>query len=249
MGSFFSRQDGGGGVGPKLNKTIQKPTKKKSARPQKSIATTLKRVKTALRNVGFKASVVDSIDEKIYDSYKDFSDEDATKEIWSGYIRVQDFTRNADLVELLYKKASIKRSKAYKYATVFGALWNDGHTTFDHVVEMIIEYSLQKYKPLRPANVAHLLRRDHEFMNPFVGNYCLEIATSTTKILHANVSRSIAMSSLIKHLGVTEEMQLFFHATNWAGAVNMINDRPLVNAGRLCLDFGKRQSFYSFTKD
>lgn len=214
--------------------------KRKTSEPSR----TYRRLRSALEKVGFRARLLDKVlDEKVSRAYEDYNDQDAVKDLWHRWIKKgrESFDATKGLGDILYSYAGIRRSTTTVYARVFGPIWNFGHTSLDDLVEVIIEYALDKYAPLRSSKTQKfLLQDDHDFMSPLVG---VHPKLTNTKIKHANVY-SISEATLAKEFGLNDSLRLFFHTTNWEGAANMTNDRPLVEFGRRCLDFGKSRSFY-----
>ena len=99
-------------------------------------------VRSALQKVGFDARLVDKYGAELICGS---SEEDAVKDVWYRWQR--DATRDGawdgvGLADLLHLRGGIEASVAIRYAGVFGPIWDFGHTTFAHLVEMIIEYAL-----------------------------------------------------------------------------------------------------------
>jgi len=145
------------------------------------------------------------------------------------------------LADILYTCVGLKRSSATRYVEIFGPVWDFGHTTLVHLVEMIVEFALNRVHPMRSDDTSFLLPPGHPFMSPLAKQPHGELRN--VQVLHANVANKISETTLASHFDMPD-VQLLYHATHWRGAVNITNNGPLVDFGRTCLDFGKRRSFY-----
>ena len=108
-------------------------------------------VRSALQKVGFDACLAERYGSDCV-LCGGGSDEDAVKDVWHRWTRDgADGWNGADLADLLRWRAGIEKSAAIRYAEVFGPVWDFGHTTFAHLVEMIIEYALGTDSPTLDA--------------------------------------------------------------------------------------------------
>ena len=234
MGSLFSTNGlGGGGTTPKIQKSHT--CKRKKSR-------TYKRIRRALERVGFKASLIDRHLKEVQREYRDYNSVDATKLVWLRWHSSLTSRLNPSLLEMLYSCAGIKRSAAVEYARTFGPVWTEGHLTFVQLLDYIIEYALGRYVPIRPKTSRFLLPIDHARLTSLTRP---RGELKNLSVLHANVLTNDLASAVIDYIKVPPNCELLYHATNWSGAVDMTNDRPLAGIGRPCLDFGKMPSFYT----
>ena len=162
MGSFFSHlQDTttGGGHAHALP-TIIKNSKKSRV---KAKSTTYKRLRSALERVGFKSRLIDRhlVDRESHREFRDYNDVDAVRLVWLQWRKASTEVRGDDLLDLLYTCAGIKKSAAVEYASTFGQVWNEGQLTFVQLIDLIIEYALGRYAPIRPPSTSFLLPMDH----------------------------------------------------------------------------------------
>ena len=98
-------------------------------------------VRSALLKVGFDARLVGKYGGELFSGG---SDEDAVKDVWYRWQRGagDEASDGLGLADLLHLRGGIETRAAVRYADVFCPIWDSGHTTFAHLVEMIVEYAL-----------------------------------------------------------------------------------------------------------
>jgi hypothetical protein len=103
------------------------------------------------------------------------------------------------------------------------------------LIDIIIEYSLERYNPIAPPTQHFLFTEEAPDM--FVQRV---VEGKNTKIMNCSAAKMPDLQETLSVLG----HNLLYHATNWKGALNIIKNGPLTTIGRKCLDFGMTPSFY-----
>lgn len=159
---------------------------------------------------------------------KDYNDEQAIKELFS-YL-----PQHRDLTHIL---SGMKKQKRALYTTIFANLEYTCYSN-EQLIELIIEYSFGRYKPLTSKHTKYFFNENPE-------NEWIE-SPQNRKIMFINSSFDYKqvqgnIRTLFKNSAANET---YFHATNWKGALDILKHGPIYTMGRKCLDFGISPSFY-----
>jgi hypothetical protein len=107
------------------------------------------------------------------------------------------------------------------------------------LLDIAIECALGKYKRLAPEGQRFYVCKD--IQDTWTPNELFKQvynASTITKVHDAVPLMHIVMQHPNKHT-------LYFHATNWSSALNIVKHGINHYRGRMCLDFGKNSSFYT----
>ena len=140
----------------------------------------------------------------------------------------------ADLRAALMQ-VGLSRSVAHKYYTIIGKLQGTCYTT-SQLIDVVIEYALGKYDPIRSVG-ARFYYDDRPVNVAFTTNGPMGPITNVNVSAITDGAKALAP---IKN----KRRRLFFHCTNYAGALNIATRGPVSSKGRKCLDFGITPSFY-----
>lgn len=142
-----------------------------------------------------------------------------------------------DTLEQSLLKLGIKPSKVRETLYVMAPLENTCYTN-KQLLEKAIEYVLGWYKPITTPDASYFYKPDTTAIwIPHEKKEIMNMTYSCTYTIIPRFERKVAS------LFPESEGKVFFHTTNWKGAINIMNVINR-NAGRTCLDFGYYPSFY-----
>lgn len=240
MGSFWSKETKHGGSGRSHSVTLSVQKKQKRKREGKNY--TLKdSIINDLKIVGFKTKLIDNLDITYLENLNHI---EAIKNLCHSLMTKDDIYITDELYDI-YCEIGLNRTSAKLYTKIFEEIWKFGNHTFDQILDLTIEYALGKYEPLRPKNISFLLQEKIESW--FIPEDRRKLEITNTAVFHMNINKSedAANKGDISSIpGLSPDVLLLYHATNWGSAVNIINRGPKHTRGGLCLDFGSLPGFY-----
>lgn len=127
------------------------------------------------------------------------------------------------------------KKEARKLASVVRGL--EAEYSIQQLVDIVIEYATRKYKPLLDVRSTERFFYDRPEDTWYERDGCFMCNLGSDGKLQ-EVLRSLKTA---KHL---QEKNVWYHATSWRGARDILEDGVAHYKGRECLDFGAGPSFY-----
>jgi hypothetical protein len=179
---------------------------------------------------GFRKKIKNKIKKKYIGDYSD-------KELYKIYVLKWFNTLNINISfeEKLYNVGFTKTNSKLYYNLIKPLLDNSSYSE-SQIFDIIIEYGLGKYKPLKP---------DARFLfNKNVDEWIFE---PSIKSLIFNMSENFEdTNEMIRSLPNHKNTNILcFHTTNWRSFVSIEKYGILPSKNRECLDFGITRSFYT----
>jgi hypothetical protein len=127
------------------------------------------------------------------------------------------------------------KQKARKLASVVRGL--EAEYSIEQLVDIVIEYAFRKYKPL-----LDIRSTEKYFYDRPQDTFYERDAYLMCNLSHTDKAATV-VSSLIT-TKQTQEKNMWYHATSWRDARDILEDGVAHYKGRDCLDFGAGPSFY-----
>ncbi len=158
------------------------------------------------------------------------------EELFQEYYMKETAQVHSTLEESLLKMG-ITPLKAHKTALIMAPIQNTRYTQ-KQLLDVALEYLLGWYKPITPPDAAYFLHPEtiNEWI-PFEKKHIMNVSYSCR---YTAIKR---FEQQIQSTFPTESGRIFFHTTNWRGAINIM-DIINVTKSRPCLDFGYNRAFY-----
>ena len=129
----------------------------------------------------------------------------------------------------------ILKKNARKLASVVRGL--EAEYSIQQLVDIVIEYATRKYKPLLDIKSTERFFYDNPQDTWYERDSCLM----------CNLGSEGKLQELLRSLKTSKHLQaknVWYHATSWRGARDILEDGVAHYKGRECLDFGAGPSFY-----
>jgi hypothetical protein len=205
---------------------------------------------STLVSIGFRTMLLNKHKDLINDPLfeENYSNQDAIKTLWRQWSQNNE---NSQDKETSSCKAALK-SVGFKYATtlalsrILEPIWD--HYSPEAIIDIAIEYSLNKYKEYAPQiKHGYLFNNNNSNNNQVFQVYNVH---KTAKHLnfpanHNTTSSATENLNLINTHFKKDNEELYFHATNWTSVMSICQEGVVHHAGRPCLDFGMKPGFYT----
>jgi hypothetical protein len=219
MGNLFSRHDN-------IQITIDfkpKILKKKS---------TYSKLFTVCKDIGFRHSLLIKNKKVINDALfaNNYSNVDAIKTLWRHWMPQQDHSNAKELLQ----SVGFKQGVINTLLPVVEPIWNEYAPSL--IVDIAIEFLFDKFAEYAP-NIKH------GFL--FDAPHVVVLKNIHKSVGHLNFAQDLeANERLVYSHFKKPDNELYFHATNWTGAISICKEGVVHDAGRSCLDFGMKPGFY-----
>ena len=201
--------------------------------------TKVKDIGTILQNYSLKKSFVDKKFKNIYDDdfehYRDVSIIRNLVKVWS-----QDGQKEGETIAEALERTGLKKSMAKDIEDAVSVFQNT-HYTDKQLLEIAIEYHFgDKYAPIGEPGKLFLYNQDIQgewatYKKQKVYNIPI-VCGPETKHPIVNIIGNINIDR--------QNNTIFYHATDWVGAKNILTSKINHRKGDECLDFGTEPSFY-----
>lgn len=233
MGNLFSRDESNNQVGCGSGRTKSRPVdfKPKIVKKKKS---TYSKLFTVCKDIGFRHSLLIKNKKVINDALfaNNYSNVDAIKALWRHWMPQQDYSNAKELLQ----SVGFKQGVINTLLPVVEPIWNEYAPSL--IVDIAIEFLFDKFAEYAP-NIKHgfLFDAPHVVV-------LRNIHKSVGHLNFAQVEDLEANERLVYSHFKKPDNELYFHATNWTGAISICKEGVVHDAGRSCLDFGMKSGFY-----
>lgn len=239
MGNLFSFSKSGGGKGKSNNNKSKKQIQ----------VTNLYNI---LLSIGFRKSLlsIPTNNARINDPLfqENYSNEDAIKELWRYWSPTITSFRNDSTSKRALQAVGFKYTEARALAKILDPIWNTFHYSVETIIDLAIEYKLGKFSAHAPF-IKHgfLFSLNDSNKNGVVKNDIHPTVLHFNGCISKNESENENLKTITRYLDTfaIDGIKLYFHATNWSGALSIMKEGVVHQAGRKCLDFGINPGFYS----
>jgi hypothetical protein len=241
MGDSDSDSDSeGGGLGTSSS-VSQHQNKKHNRRQERHHAQYIRCVKQ-LHTLGWRKKFIDThLDIQVGRELDEVRQMDLIETYTKSWIHIIDSSSDE---ELLYN-AGLKKSVVRKLCEVIKPLYN-GCYSQHQLLEIAIEYAIGKYSPLTSPSNAYLFPDvvEDKWSVHFKFKYIFNMSAACNRSSHHLEESIIHGLGTPSHQMLIANQKLFYHATNWSSANNIMMYGISHYQGRACLDFGIQPSFY-----
>ena len=185
-------------------------------------------IETRLHSIGFRPSLLKAhaseINEKVL--IENYSPSDAIKLLWRQWSTLDRTSCKSAL-----KSVGLKAAQVRSLVPILEPLWD--HYTVETIIDIAIEFKLEKYKAYAPH-----IKRGYLFESTGHVNFKVH---STAIHFNGDDHMDLIKAKCMQH----QDHNLYFHATSWEGAVSICKEGVVHESGRPCLDFGIKPGFYT----
>lgn len=215
----------GGGHASRSTLRIKKVVKKQKQKQKQSL------IETKLHSIGFCPSLLKAHASKINEKVliENYSPSDAIKLLWRQWSALDRTSCKSALQSVGFKAAHVR-----SLVPILEPLWD--HYTVETIIDIAIEFKLEKYKAYAPQ-----IKRGYLFESIGFGQVNSNVHPTA---MHFNGDgdgddcMNLIKAKCMHH-------NLYFHATSWEGALSICKEGVVHESGRPCLDFGIKPGFYT----
>jgi hypothetical protein len=224
--------DNGGGVAlnTKSSSAIRKQSKQTRKMRHKR---QFENFKARLCELGWRKSFIDvHVDSLVGQDLDEQHEEILMETMAKEWVLMYHDTRNTSTMSTMLYDAGFTRKMANKLSEVIAPLRNTCYTC-RQLLDIAIEYAVGRYDKVLPlAHAGYYVDTQEEVWVPH----------AMFKYVYNAPILSRLSSIPTQH--VRPQHKLFFHATNYRSALNILQYGISHSRGRPCLDFGIKSSFY-----